>query len=415
MTVGMYLYFLVTLFLLGIQAGYGFYPANSKVKELTSANFQQRVINSSDVWLIEFFSTGCGHCQAFIPQYSKAATYLEGVAKVGAIEDQEIHAQYQVQGVPTVKLFVGNKAAPIDYKGERSADAISEFVLKEIAKLVRARTGKKKSKKSGNGGPSDVVTLTFSDFDSKVMDDVKGAWFIEFYAPWCGHCKALAPTWEQVATQLKGKVNVAKVDATVETQLAQRFKIEGFPTLKFFPGGKKSLDTVQTYNGPRSAQDIMDYASAFYSESLTAEHLGSQEQFEAQCEKGVCAIAFLPHLLDCQSACRNNYLKDLIGSFKRSRAPVHVFWSQGGDQFALEEQLRLGFGFPALIAINKEKKIFVVHRGSFDIDSLTSFFNGLAAGSTRGLSPNDLPTNMEKIVSVDPWDGKDFVQPNEEL
>lgn len=48
---------------------------------------------------------------------------------------------------------------------------------------------------------------------------------VEFYAPWCGHCKALAPTWEEVASQLRGKVKVAKVDATTETVVASRFNI----------------------------------------------------------------------------------------------------------------------------------------------------------------------------------------------
>lgn len=57
---------------------------------------------------------------------------------------------------------------------------------------------------------------------------------MKFYAPWCGHCKKMEPTWDELATSLKGKVNVAKVDVTANRELGSRFDIKGFPTVKFF-------------------------------------------------------------------------------------------------------------------------------------------------------------------------------------
>ena len=48
---------------------------------------------------------------------------------------------------------------------------------------------------------------------------------VEFYAPWCGHCKALEPEWNTAARDLKGKVKFAKVDATENEQLARRFGV----------------------------------------------------------------------------------------------------------------------------------------------------------------------------------------------
>ncbi|KAL5709797.1 protein disulfide-isomerase [Ranunculus cassubicifolius] len=81
----------------------------------------------------------------------------------------------------------------------------------------------------------DVVVLkdsNFSDFINKnryVM--------VEFYAPWCGHCQALAPEYGAAATELKGQVYLAKVDATEENDLAQKYDIQGFPTIFFFIDG----------------------------------------------------------------------------------------------------------------------------------------------------------------------------------
>jgi len=69
------------------------------------------------------------------------------------------------------------------------------------------------------GDDKDVIILSDDDFASKVYssDDI---WLVEFYAPWCGHCKNLEPHWNKAATALKGDVHIAKVDATVNSKIA---------------------------------------------------------------------------------------------------------------------------------------------------------------------------------------------------
>ena len=92
---------------------------------------------------------------------------------------------------------------------------------------------------------SNVVELTTSNF-GKTSD---GLWLLKFYAPWCGHCKKLAPTYERVAThfaEAKGGsgVHVAKIDATEHPGLAGRFDVKGYPTLLLFRDDRKVALTL---------------------------------------------------------------------------------------------------------------------------------------------------------------------------
>ncbi len=68
------------------------------------------------------------------------------------------------------------------------------------------------------------MVLTNDNFNDLVFES-NDDWLLEFYAPWCGHCKKLAPEWEKAATYLQGKVKVGKVDATVEKDIARKFGI----------------------------------------------------------------------------------------------------------------------------------------------------------------------------------------------
>ncbi|KNG85534.1 putative protein disulfide isomerase Pdi1 [Aspergillus nomiae NRRL 13137] len=102
--------------------------------------------------------------------------------------------------------------------------------------------------------PSDVVSLTGDTFETFVKEhDLVLA---EFFAPWCGHCKALAPKYEQAATELKEKnIPLVKVDCTEEEALCRDQGVEGYPTLKIFRG----LDSVKPYQGARQTEAIVSY------------------------------------------------------------------------------------------------------------------------------------------------------------
>lgn len=114
-----------------------------------------------------------------------------------------------------------------------------------------------------------VTQLTTRTFSKAVLDSNLPA-VVEFYAPWCGHCKALAPQYQKVAESLQGIATVAAVDCddTDNQPLCGEYKVQGFPTLKIFPANKprasaKSRKKLPSdYNGPRTAKAIADALTA---------------------------------------------------------------------------------------------------------------------------------------------------------
>ncbi|KAM0748041.1 protein disulfide isomerase [Meredithblackwellia eburnea MCA 4105] len=120
---------------------------------------------------------------------------------------------------------------------------------------------------------SDVLDLKKESFTDAVSGPLT---LVEFFAPWCGHCKALAPHYEEAATILKDEgVKLAKVDCTVETDLCAQHGVSGYPTLKVFRKGESS-----EYGGSRKTDGIVSYmrkqSLPAVSEVTAANHLEFQ-------------------------------------------------------------------------------------------------------------------------------------------
>ena len=138
-----------------------------------------------------------------------------------------------------------------------------EITEQNILKFVEDWENKKlkphlKSAEEPKENKGDVLIVVGKTFERDVIKNDKDVMLL-FYAPWCGHCKALHPKYEEVAKKLKEKnpkLVMAKIDAT-ENEV-ESVNISGFPTVKFYPGNKKDKAPLD-YNGDRSVEDIIKF------------------------------------------------------------------------------------------------------------------------------------------------------------
>ncbi|KAE8701995.1 putative protein disulfide-isomerase A6 [Hibiscus syriacus] len=209
---------------------------------LTEENFNEQVGQDRGA-LVEFYAPWCGHCQKLSPEYEKLAESFSKaksvlIGKVDCDEHKSICSKFGVQGYPTIQWFPKGSLKPKKYEGERTAEALTEFVNTEGGTNVKI-----------TAAPSNVVMLNADNFDEIALDEAKHV-LVEFYAPWCGHCKKLAPTYEKAATafKLEEDVIIANIDADKYGDLSEKYGVSGFPTLKFFP---KSNKAGEDYTGDR--------------------------------------------------------------------------------------------------------------------------------------------------------------------
>jgi len=233
----------------------------SDVISLTEATLPSQIAEGS--WMIEFFAPWCGHCKHLAPIWEQFATSVKpdiSVASVDCTVQKNICAKFGIRGYPTIKFVKGDKV--YDYSSARTLDAFTAFAKDGY----NSASGKDlpdlpKEDKIEEPVPvvpiSQVVILEDSNFDSNIQS---GTWFVKFYAPWCGHCKNMAPTWDTLASLTQGNFKVAKIDCTVHKAACSSFNIRGYPTLKLIKDGK-----AYSYNGERSESGFLAFANGGYS------------------------------------------------------------------------------------------------------------------------------------------------------
>jgi thioredoxin 1 len=104
-----------------------------------------------------------------------------------------------------------------------------------------------------------IIELNETNFESEVRQ-AAGPVLVDFYAPWCGPCKMLAPVLEQLAGEYAGKIKVAKLNVDEAPVLAGAYNITGVPTLMLFHGGQVT-DRIVGLPSPRALKAALDQAA----------------------------------------------------------------------------------------------------------------------------------------------------------
>ncbi|KAF9643973.1 disulfide isomerase [Thelephora ganbajun] len=251
--------FFFTLGLSALALAHPGHETRSNVKEVSAQSTWDSTIGKGVPALVEFFAPWCGHCKNLAPKYEQLADAFEHakdkviIAKVDADgEGKPLGQKYDVKGYPTLKWFDGDGNVAEDYEGGRE--------LEDLVKFITDKTGVKSNLKPPP--PSEVTSLTISNFDSVALDDTKDV-LVTFTAPWCGHCKSLKPVYENVARYFKDEKNciVANMDADAayNKPVAQKYGVASYPTIKFFGKGEDNKEKPIAYNGGRSEQAFVDF------------------------------------------------------------------------------------------------------------------------------------------------------------
>jgi protein disulfide-isomerase A1 len=185
-----------------------------------------------------------------------------GVVNFGTIDAKSFGAHAGNLNLKTDKFpafaiqeVAKNQKFPFDQEKEITFDAIKAFVDDFVAGKVEPSIKSEPIPETQEGPVTVVVAKNYNDI---VLDDTKDV-LIEFYAPWCGHCKSLAPKYEDLAalygkSEFKDQVVIAKVDATANDVPDE---IQGFPTIKLYPAGNK--EEAVTYSGSRTVEDLIKF------------------------------------------------------------------------------------------------------------------------------------------------------------
>ncbi|GAB0094447.1 Thioredoxin domain-containing protein 5 homolog [Sergentomyia squamirostris] len=274
--------------------------------KLTSETFEKELKESN--YFVMFFAPWCGHCKRLAPTWEQLATVLntiEGssvkIGKVDCTEQDSLCSNHEVTGYPTLKLFKIGESEGIKFRGTRDMTTMAAFINEQLGGGEEKEVTEEEKKPEIPEAVQGLQELTDETFGKFVAS---GKHFVKFYAPWCGHCQKLAPTWTDLAKALEHQktVSISKLDCTQYRPICLDFEVKGYPSLLWIEDGKK----VEKYSGGRSLEDLKAYVEKMLGDEAQPAKKDDTEKeeptqvtlqltgdsFEHAIEKGVTFVKF---------------------------------------------------------------------------------------------------------------------------
>ncbi|KAK8203662.1 hypothetical protein IWZ01DRAFT_91090 [Phyllosticta capitalensis] len=217
---------------------------------------------------------------------------------------------------------------------------------------------------------SPVLQIDHKNYD-KLIAKSNYTSIVEFYAPWCGHCKNLKPAYEKAAKNLAGLAQVAAVNCDDEDNkpLCGQMGVQGFPTLKVVRPGKKR-PVVEDYQGARSAKAIVDAVVEKIPNHV--KRVGDKDLDGFLEEKTAKAILFTEK--GTTSALLRALAIDFLGSVQF--AQIRNKEKKAVDKFGVEK-------FPTLVLLPGGDKEALVYDGELKKDPMVEFISQVAAPNSN--------------------------------
>ncbi|XP_020407351.1 protein disulfide isomerase 3 isoform X1 [Zea mays] len=235
-----------------------------------------------------------------------------------------------------------------------------------------------------------VVVLAAANFSSFLASSHHV--MVEFYAPWCGHCQELAPDYAAAAAHLaahhhQAHLALAKVDATEETDLAQKYDVQGFPTILFFIDG-----VPRGYNGARTKEAIVDWINKKLGPAVqNVTSVDEAQSILTGDDKAV--LAFLDTLSGAHSdeLAAASRLEDSINFYQTSTPDV-------AKLFHIDAAAKR----PSVVLLKKEEEKLTFYDGEFKASAIAGFVSAnklpLVTTLTQETSPSIFGNPIKKQI-----------------